>query len=344
MTKRHLPTLYLKELWRGHHADLITVVTGIGFWVADHQPLSNISWWGAGVIFVLVTYLLYILRDAWLSAAALSGVVELPYSIVTNKPIEEAELLFENHAQVLIDQGFSLTRVFERFLISRFDWRYFNQDRLEDEKWRDLVRDIRAHLIRLSKRITVPARYHLFFVTPPAVALGLGAIVGRDIRSKAYQYFGPEQFVAIFDPERGGSAESYHRHQVAVLPYTEIKVSESGLPEAEDVGIVLQFVSHPLSPVATTLPPASRIMTVSHIKFPGHIPSSHDWMKIAVELSSLILDQASKGKRVHLFFGLSAALAFSVGHLVGDHNPISVYHYDKKRDRYVRVFSLNEFT
>src|SRR5579859_842755 len=343
IARENRATLFLKELLRSHFPDLIVVFSGIGFWLADHPEPEKASRWGLSVVAVLLVYFLYILRDAFLTARSLSGVVHLPYSIVTDKPIEEAELLFANHAHVLTDQGILLKRIFDRFRVFGSDCYYYDQNRISDDKWRELVRSIRAHFIRLSKRVSAPACYNLFFVTPPAVAFGLGAVLGRDIRFRAYQYFGPERFDPVFDPERYGDRESYHRLQGIVTHYEELKITSSGDPEASEVAILLQFVGHPLSPV-TGLPPPLHMLSVSHAKFSGHIPASHNWMRVAVEISSLILTQASEGKTVHLFFGLPASLAFGVGHLIGDHNPIKVYGHDKQHDRYVRVFSLNELT
>jgi hypothetical protein len=342
MARQNRAPLFLKELLRGHLPDLIAVVSGIGFWFADHPEPREASLWGLSVVGVLLGLLFYILRDAFLTTTALSGVAELPYSIVTDKPIEEAELLFTNHAHVLTDKGIRLTRIFERFLISGSDWHYYDQNRIDDKKWRELVRNIRAHFVRLSKRVSAPARYHLFFVTPPAVALGLGAVLGRDIRWRAYQYFGPEHFEPVFNPEQAGEGESYHRLQTIAQEYKEIKITSSGDPDASDVAILLQFVAHPLSPIAALFSSPLHQLFVSHTTFSSHIPAEHNWMRVAVEISSLVRTHVGRGKTVHLFFGLPASLAFAVGNFISDHNPIRVYHHDKKRNQYVKVFSLNE--
>lgn len=343
MSREPLPRLFVKEMWRRHHAHLITVITGIGFWLADHATLAGVSRWGLGVITVLVLYLFYILYDAWLSTSALKGVVEVPYSMVTDKPIEEAEILFGNHAQVLVDQGIALPRIFDRFLIAGSDWHYFNQNRLASDKWAELIRDLRAHFIRLSKRVTSPARYHLFFVTPPGIALGLGAVLGRDIRAKAYQYFGPERFVPVFDPEAANPRESYHGLQGASVSYTEIERTDVGEASAPDVAILLQFVSHPLSqPVTTDGTQFLRTLAIKHVKYQGHLPASLNWTLLAAEIASCVLREVSAGKRVHLFVGLPAALGFAVGHFLGDHNAILIYHYDKKSTSYHCAFSLNQ--
>jgi hypothetical protein len=67
-------------------------------------------------------------------------------------------------------------------------------------------------------------------------------------------------------------------------------------------------------------------------------------MKLAGELSSVILSEMGLGRRVHLFFGLPSTLAFVVGTALGKHNPIAVYHHDRKREVYVRIFQLNELS
>lgn len=232
--------------------------------------------------------------------------------------------------------------MFQRFLISPSDWRYFDQNRVQDEKWKLLVQNIRDHFIRLSKRVTAPARFHLFFVTPPTVALALGAIIGRDIRCKAYQYFGPGGLVPVFDPERGGATDSYHRLQGLVGEYKEIRSVVTGDTSTKHVAIVLQFVGHPLSPVSGAITDAHHVLSVSHVTHSGHLPPTQDWMRIATELGSIILAQVSAEKTVHLFSGLPTALAFALGHVLGDHNPIRVYHYDKQQDKYIHVFFLNK--
>jgi hypothetical protein len=200
---------YLQELWGAHHAEIITVVTTIAFWVADARASTTaVSPWAWGGIVALLVYLLYIFRDARETTNAVFGLVEVPYTIVTHKSIEEADLIVAGHLQALTDQGLSVSRVFQRFLISSTDWRYFDQNRAQDEKWRPLVQNIRDHFIRLSKRITAPVRFHLFFVTSPTIALALGATIGRDIRCKAYQYFGPGGLVPVFDPESDHATDS----------------------------------------------------------------------------------------------------------------------------------------
>jgi hypothetical protein len=318
------------------------IVTTIGLSAADLRISQGISPWGGSVIIVLLVYLLFILRDARKNADAVFGLVEAPYSIITDKSVEEADLLCDNHARALTDQGFPLSRVCERFLISRTDWRYYNPDRLVEEGWRELVQEIRDHFIRLSRRVTAQARFHLFFVTSPTVVLAFGATLGRDIRARAYQYFGPDGFVPVFDPEAAGSSESYHRLQELVTEYHEIKVEPSGDSDSKDVAVVLQFVGHPLSAVDSVFDGKVSVLSVSHVRYYGNLPPTHNWMNVARELASLVLREVSNGKVVHLFFGLPTGLSFALGHLLGDHNPIRVYHYDKELDKYRFVFALNQ--
>ena len=122
----------------------------------------------------------------------------------------------------------------------------------------------------------------------------------------------------------------------------EIKVDVSGDVSASHIAIILQFVGHPLSPVSDAIGEAHSTLTVSHVTHTGHLPPTQDWMRVATECGSVVLEQVSAGKTVHLFAGLPTALAFAVGHILGDHNPIRVYHYDKEQDKYLYAFSLNQ--
>lgn len=330
---------FARELWRSSHAELITVITTIAFGLADVASSTTLFTWSAAAVLILVGYSLYILREARLTADATIGTVEMPYSIVTNKPIGEAEPIFGNHERVMSERGTRLDVLFSRFRISNTDWRYFDQNRVDDEHWKDLVRDARSHFLRYSKRIPTNVRYHFFFVTPSAIALAFGAVVGRDIRSKAYQYFGPGGFQAVFDPESRG--EAYHSLRSPVSDYRQLAIEATGDPESQDVAVILQF-GHPLSPIGTTLGSSPHCLSVSHNTHVGHLPANSDWMALAVELGSLILAQVKLGKNVHVFVGLPTALAYAVGYIVGDHNRIMLYHHDKHRDQYIKVFSLNE--
>lgn len=176
---------YLSELWYGHRGELIAIVTTLGFWLADVKTSVDVSVWALLAVTVLLIYLGAILLDTLESTAAFFGVVDVPYSIVTHKSLEEAELVSANHLQALKSQGLSTPKVFRRFLVSSTDWRYFDQLRRPSGDLKQLAQDIRAHFIRLSNRVTSQARYHLFFVTTPTVALGLGAMIGRDIRCRS---------------------------------------------------------------------------------------------------------------------------------------------------------------
>jgi hypothetical protein len=359
VSRQSIPKLLAAEMWRRHHADLLTVVSGIGLWLADHarqlralfaantadHAEATISAPSYFLVLLLLLYLVYIARDSFATVAALRGVVEIPYSMVTDKPVDEAEIIFGNHAQFLKSQHVKLDRIFERFLIVGSDWHYFHQQRIADDCWHALVRDIRAHFIRLSKRITATARYHIFFVTPPAVALGLGAVLGRDIRAIAYQYFGPGTYVPVFDPEREFPAESYHGHHRPQTTFSEIdatEIVESNLLSA-DVGIVLEFVSLPQDPGPILAVGAfSRVISVTHATHRAHLPASCNWTKTAAEVASLILNEISQGSRIHVFVGLPTALAFGLGLFLGDHHPIAVYDYDKENANHTFVFHLNE--
>jgi hypothetical protein len=136
--------------------------------------------------------------------------------------------------------------------------------------------------------------------------------------------------------------QTAHRLQGLVGECKEIRVEASGDASAKHVAIVLQFVGHPLSPVSGAISDAHSVLSVSHLTHLGHLPPTLDWMRVATESSSVVLEQVSAGKTVHLFAGLPTALASALGHVLGDHNPIRVYHYDKQQDRYGYVFSLNQ--
>ena len=190
--------------------------------------------------------------------------------------------------------------------------------------------------------MTAPARFHFFFVTPATIALALGATVGRDVRCNAYQYFGPRGFVPVFDPERNDSLESYHRLQGFAGECKEISIKGMGNESARHVAILLQFVGHPLSPIGDTIKELHETILITHSIHPGHLPATLDWMQVATELGSVILKKVAEGKCVHLFVGLPTALAFALGYILGDHNPIHIYQYDKLNDRYICAFRLNQ--
>lgn len=97
---------YIDELWRAHHAELIAVVTTIAFWVANFRASTTaVSLWAWAAVTVLLGYLLFIVRDARETTKAVFGLVEVPYCIVTNKSIEEADFVVGSNLQALTDQG-----------------------------------------------------------------------------------------------------------------------------------------------------------------------------------------------------------------------------------------------
>jgi len=218
---------YFRELWRSHHAEVMMILPTIGFGLADLRTQGP-SLWGGLAAASLLFYLGFILLDAGKTMSALSGVVDVPYSIITHKSIEEAELYFASHAQSLLDHDVPLRRILDRFLISGPDWRYYDQNRVTDGKRAESLNQIRSHFIRLSRRVTAPARYHLFFVTVAPIGLAFGATIGRDIRCKAYQFFGAAGLVATFDPESVGKGDSCHGLQEKVREFKEVKVECSG--------------------------------------------------------------------------------------------------------------------
>jgi hypothetical protein len=341
MTRTSWAKQYAKELWRNNHAEIIAIVTAVGFWVASLRAAERISIWAWFTVAATFIYVVYILRETYLTTKAVYGVVDIPYSIVTHKSVEEADLMFSNHLQALLDQKIPVERVFERFLIAPGDWQFFDQNRIE-ERWTLVAKQIRDDFIRLSKRVTAPARFHFFFVTPATIAMALGATVGRDVRCKAYQYFGPRGFVPVFDPERNDNLESYHRLQGFAGEYKEISIKGIGNESARHVAILLQFVGHPLSPIGDTIKELYQTILITHAIHPGHLPATLDWMQVATELGSVILKQVAEGKCVHLFVGLPTVLAFALGYILGDHNPIHIYQYDKLNDRYICAFRLNQ--
>jgi hypothetical protein len=148
--------------------------------------------------------------------------------------------------------------------------------------------------------------------------------------------------VPVFDPERNDNLESYHRLQGFAGEYKEISIKGIGNESARHVAILLQFVGHPLSPIGDTIKELYQTILITHAIHPGHLPATLDWMQVATELGSVILKQVAEGKCVHLFVGLPTVLAFALGYILGDHNPIHIYQYDKLNDRYICAFRLNQ--
>ena len=101
LRSRRWITSFGRELWSSHRAELVMVVTTIGFSVADLGSSRPASLWSVGAVAILCAYLMWMLREARQTTDALLETVDLPYSIVTDKPIEEAEKIFANHTNVL---------------------------------------------------------------------------------------------------------------------------------------------------------------------------------------------------------------------------------------------------
>ena len=146
MTRTSWIKQYAKELWRNNHAEIIAIVTAVGFWVASLRAAERISIWAWFTVAATFIYVVYILRETYLTTKAIYGVVDIPYSIVTHKSVEEADLMFSNHLQALLDQKIPVERVFERFLIAPGDWQFFDQNRIE-ERWPLVAKQIRDDFI-----------------------------------------------------------------------------------------------------------------------------------------------------------------------------------------------------
>lgn len=334
---------YFAELWNNHKAEILATVPTITLNLAAYDPA--ISTWKLRFLVIgivmLVVFMLYVLITNYKDARATFGRIEVPYSIITHKPPTEVKRFETNHLRAMSLFGYPINRLFRRFSIDRSDWQFFDQKRATKSDWLQVIHNINDHLHRYQTRIGPNHRIHLFLVTKPTIALGFGALVGRDCNPIVYHCINENSFIPVFDIEASTRYSSLHEFQSRIKKFSNIVVSDAGDLTSSTVIIALDFSSHALRGFEDILPGPSHIIKVTHKDNTGHLEESLDWMIIAQEIGSVVHAAIATHASVNIVNGMPTALAFALGHHLGDQNSVTIFDFDKHIEKYIPAFSLN---
>jgi hypothetical protein len=274
----------------------------------------------------------------------------VPFSVCLAKSREWYANAIREQEACLLSQGFPWNNIQKLYKIHLNDWTFHQEKHLGliSAEWVATVRGISEHFWRLSNRADRQPVYHLFFVAPTTVSIGMGATFGRTIPFVTYQHTGvaKKPYTVLASTLNLSTWDSWHMLTERVQEFELIQTT--GIPpSAADVSdrnviVVLDFLGH-------TLPPGyleCQAVSVVEARLKdrtGHIPIDTDWLKLAQEISSVILRLLDRHARVHLYPGVPAALGFIVGAIVGSHDRVQVYHYNRSDHQYVSAFSLGDF-
>ena len=176
----------------------------------------------------------------------------------------------------------------------------------------------------------------------------MGASFGRRIPFVAYQHIGFAQkpYAIVASTIELSTSDSWHMLTERVQNFQLIEMTPLPSPTADvsdrNIIVALNFVGHKL-PSDYLACDAISTVEVKLRDRTGHIPIDTDWLQLGKEISTVILTMLDRHTRVHLYPGIPAALGFVVGAILGSHDRVTVYHYNKSDHQYVRAFSLGDF-
>lgn len=267
---------------------------------------------------------------------------QVPFLVIAGKSDEQYKDMVGQVKVSFKEQGLRPRKLEAEFNVSEGDWISRRESNLPADRdaWLNAISRIEKAFWRLAATIPGKKVYHFFINAPAALAMGIGALLGSRNRYVLYHYQGSGG--KLYHPVL--RVETTRELKTQINHYKSINVE--GIEEVKgEVFVSLYLAGHDPRGAVARLAEGKRASMVSVTgKFEGAIPIENDWLNIAKEISSLMLDLSARKevKRLHVFLSLPVVISFAVGSALGKFVPASVYNWFPSENSYCEVLRLEE--
>lgn len=258
--------------------------------------------------------------------------------------LSQVELALQAHRIPIAD----LERTFGLY---HEDWVFHRESLLptDSDSWKQDLAKVQRKFWRLAERVPGRKVYHFFVNGPAAFALGMGAMLGSRTEYVFYQYVAGGEGT-VYQPQIDFRPTEYpqgpHILKTRVDTFEHIRVEGKDSIPAEYEGEILAAIHlaghNPRGEVERFNKDRKWPLVFIDSEYGGTIPLDGDWVRIAREISNVLLELAADRRvdRLHLFLSMPLPLAFAVGSALGPFVRASVYNYFPSEGTYNEVFQL----
>jgi len=317
----------------GFLVTLITLV--ISYYLDKEKPLIKLI-----PIYIAIIYLYFYLRKTIVTANAISGYVNVPYSVCFAQSREWHVSALKQQELYVEKMKVPWVYIKGLFKINQVDWSYYSNAKIlpTSQSWIDSLLEVKAHFERYSNRIEQNTNFHLFFVTPEAFTFALGAIVGVNNRTTVHQ-FHPDLAAKYLKVDEA-NIESDLKLGSDLLDLEQSVADDE--PNKTGTNICIQSDKYPLP--MDKVPDLNSKSTLV-IKFNLELDEQNislQWSSVADAISSEIKKALNNGQQVNMFMGIPAALSYMIGKRIGSNAHICVFHYERPKKQFYQVFDFSK--
>ncbi len=273
----------------------------------------------------------------------------LPVVVAMGCTSEEFRSMMRDALQVMAKYDFS-EDLYRDSDLSREDYSIYKPEWLlaDPEEWKQFAyQGSRRIIANFCSKVSGPKVYHFFVRAPICFALAIGACIGT------------KHEIVIHHHQPGSDDSSY----VPVIDVSARAAGDQGAhlvrlrPKGEPVHILVEppdpakrklYASLAFAPTQPT--GVKDLARKDHAGFVairsksgGNIPLNADWLLIAREVNTALLDLLAGGcSELHLFPSVPVPLAFAIGMGLDTRCPVVVHQWYSTEVGYREVFRLNE--
>lgn len=287
-------------------------------------------------------------RNLWTLARATYPVPSLPYFVCLAQTRDWYQHALRQQTDTLEAMGWPWRQMQSLYRIHEYDWTYHTTRALgvASAEWVEELARVEEHFGALVRRLDQQAVFHVFLAVPNTIALAFAAKTMRRDPFVVYQHsgIGRQPYAVVGDLSSFTAEEGYHVLSRRLSDYELIEVKSevgNGVHAGQSIRIIVNLAGHRL-PMPHPDCDSAGELEITLKGTGGHISLSTNWLALAQEVSSVILKALDRSAKVHLLAGMPASLAFMVGTILGSKVDVTLWHFNKKEQRYVRAFNLLE--
>ncbi len=278
---------------------------------------------------------------------------KVPFLVVVGKSDEQYRDTLSQVEEALTGYRLEVSLLEETFGLLREDWIFRRESPLPSNPavWRETIAKIDRRFWRLAERIPGRKVYHLFMNGPAALAMALGAVIGSRTDFVYYHFMpgtGTMPYHPVVDFSSVTIPEGPHILKSRVDQYQLVRVTgmeRLDLDDRSQVYVAIHLTGHnPIGDVRQRARADQRPVVTIESRSPGTVPLSADWIRLAREVATPLLEMMGREgvERLHLFLSTPLPIAFCVGVALGRFVRASVYNYFREMGTYEEVFKLEE--
>ena len=319
---------FFKLLWEYHREAFVNFFVAVLLILASAMSNRQLSWLETLAIAILSVYLLYVLIDTYRAYKATSINIHSGYSICLDQPVNSYQDAIRNQVTVLKSGNTNWSVVTKYFRILDIDWQYYDGTKSPPTSWQNNIADISRHFFRYARLLPRHTSLHIFLMAPPIMALGIGHTIGRNRNWNVYQYVSADDSYILLP-----KVKNYDREEL-----TFVTVEDSCKVDCSEVTVILAFTPLPKENFAGL----GENQFVVKYNFQEHRIQPEHFYRVAEEISFVIDNQVSLGRRVRLYPGLPNTLSFILGSRIQEDSPVSIHNRNYESGKWELVFQLDQ--